>query len=286
MTPDVSTAVPLNSQLVHLVPPQRGPEMSDGLAAVSSVVDVSRFDCCDVRIAALTTDDAVDVLRDRAQRRVGTGVHLCNTYTLTIARDRPDYRAMLNADSLNLADGAPVAWVGRRQGHANLTQPVRGPGLMDAVLRDGLRWGARHYFYGSSPEVVERLGEVLPQKYDGVSIVGLESPPYRPLTEGETVATRQRLARSGAHYVWVGLGTPKQDVFVHEFAAGSRSVVVGIGAAFDFAAGTLREAPALVHGSGLEWLFRLANEPRRLTGRYARSAALAPCLVRSARAHR
>lgn len=243
-----------------------------------------RFACCGVAIAALNTGETVELLRTRAQRNLSTSVHLCNSYTLTLARDRSNLGAVLAADDLNLPDGAPIAWVGRRQGHENLARPTRGPGVMDAVLTDGLHWGARHYFYGSSTKVIERLSEILPLRYPGLRLVGLESPPFRSLTEQEQEATRQRFADSGAHYVWIGLGTPKQDYFVHEFAADVPAVMVAIGAAFDFAAGTQREAPTIFQSLGSEWLFRLAMEPRRLASRYARSAALVPELVRSARA--
>lgn len=247
---------------------------------------VKRFECADVNVAAVSMEEAVSVVRERAERRAGGGVHLCNTYTLKLAHQSFEYRDMLNASFVNLADGTPLTWVARKQGHANMTQPTRGPGLMDAVIRDGLAWGAKHYFYGSSPEVVELLRDVLPARYEGIDVVGLESPPFRALEDDEKAEVSQRFADSGAHYVWVGLGTPKQDQFVHEFSVDSPAVLVAVGAAFDFAAGTVKEAPRTLHGSGFEWVFRLMSEPRRLARRYVECSTLIPLLVRSAFAGR
>lgn len=279
---DIELCGDVDARTASAIPLQRGLDLGPTSVGTSAQVDVERFGCCDVQVAALNMQEAVDVLRVRAQAGIGGGVHLCNTFTLKLARDSGAYRSMLNSGALNLADGTPLTWVARRQGHSNMQEPTRGPGLMDTLIRDGLAWGAKHYFYGSTPEVIELLREVLPVTYPGIEIVGLESPPFRDLDDGEKVEVRQRFGDSGAHFVWVGLGTPKQDVFVHEFAPGARAVVVAVGAAFDFASGMIKEAPSSLHGSGFEWVFRLVTEPRRLARRYARCMTLIPSLLRSA----
>jgi N-acetylglucosaminyldiphosphoundecaprenol N-acetyl-beta-D-mannosaminyltransferase len=271
-----------SAPLVNAIPLPRRELVDGGYEPPCGGSEVEIFECCDVAVAALSMEEAVAVVRERAQVRLGGGVHLCNTYTLKLAHESAAYREMLNTDFLNLADGTPLTWVARKQGYSNMGQPTRGPGLMDAVIRDGLAWGAKHYFYGSSPEVVELLGEVLPASYEGIEIVGLESPPFRTLDDEEKAEVGSRFAASGAHYVWVGLGTPKQDNFVHEFSIGSRAVFMAVGAAFDFAAGTVKEAPSVLHGSGFEWVFRLVSEPRRLARRYVECSTLIPLLVRSA----
>lgn len=283
---DIAACDVFDTELASVVPLQRGTESRLASSGLAGRADIERFDCCGVQVAALSMDEAVDVLRRRAETGLGGGVHLCNTYTLKLAHDSVEYRDMLNADALNLADGTPLTWVARKQGHANMQEPTRGPGLMDAVIRDGVAWGARHYFYGSSPEVIELLREILPVKYEGIEIVGLESPPFRALDDAEKAEVRQRFADSDAHYVWVGLGTPKQDVFVNEFAPGSTAVFVAVGAAFDFAAGTVKEAPTALHGSGFEWVHRLVSEPRRLARRYVECSTIIPLLLRSAFARR
>ncbi|MGQ0576770.1 MAG: WecB/TagA/CpsF family glycosyltransferase [Pseudonocardia sp.] len=276
--PDVPTL--LRTPVDELVPVPRSAPDADA-ARRAELRAPATFGCCGVRIAALHPDEAVAALRARAQLRRPTGVHLVNAFTLKLATGAPAYTAVLNTGSLNLPDGTPVAWAARRAGHANVTEPVRGPGLLDAVLTDGLSWGARHYFYGSTPEVIDRLRESLRERHPALVVAGMESPPFRPLTAEERVATHDRLVASRPHYVWVGLGTPKQDWFVSEFSPDIPAVTLAIGAAFDFAAGTLPEAPAILHGSGFEWLYRLATEPRRLAGRYLRTATVIPQILRS-----
>lgn len=280
-TQDEISAPPLASAHSVAVPHQRMDTVPDVLQGRRRGPDLPHFDCCGVRIDALSPDEAVSELRRRARSHQPTGVHLCNAYTLKLALDNPRYAAVLNTGTVNLPDGAPVAWAARRAGHASVTTPVRGPGLLDALLRDGLSWGAKHYFYGSTPEVIEHLARRLPKLYRGIDVVGLESPPFRPLSEAERDATRERLAKTGAHYLWIGLGTPKQDWFVSEFASHIPAVTLAVGAAFEFAAGTQKEAPVALHGSGFEWLYRLASEPRRLAGRYLRTATTIPMIVRS-----
>jgi len=139
---------------------------------------------------------------------------------------------------------------------------------MGDLMERGLSWGAKHYFYGGSPAVVEELSAATVARFPGLRIVGSESPPFRTLTAGEMAAAVTRIRTSDAHFVWVGLGTPKQDFFVSQVSRQLLSVQVGVGAAFDFMAGAKREAPSWLQGYGLEWTFRLANEPRRLWRRY------------------
>lgn len=280
-TQDEVSVPPLTTAQAVAVPQQRVDTVPELLLGNPCPPAPARFECCGVRIDALSPDEAVAELRRRAQLRQPTGVHLCNAYTLKLALDNRAYATVLNTGTVNLPDGAPVAWAARRAGHANVTTPVRGPGLLDAVLRDGLSWSAKHYFYGSTPEVIEQLAIRLPKRYRGIDIIGLESPPFRPLSEAERDATRERLAATGAHYLWIGLGTPKQDWFVSEFAAHIPAVTLAVGAAFEFAAGTQKEAPVALHGSGFEWLYRLASEPRRLAGRYLRTATTIPMIIRS-----
>lgn len=225
------------------------------------------FVTCGVRIDAYGPDEAAaELLESRHGRPLA--VHLCNAYTLSLAMRDPAYLALLNADGLNLADGHPVAALGRRRGHAVMTARVYGPDLMLAVLDGGRSRGLRHYLYGGSPEVLTALRSELEQRFAGVEIVGAESPPFRPLTPAETDEMRERLRAARPDVVWVGLGTPRQDVFVHQHAEALGCTAVAIGAAFDFHAGAKRQAPGWVQRHGLEWAFRLATEPRRLWRRY------------------
>jgi N-acetylglucosaminyldiphosphoundecaprenol N-acetyl-beta-D-mannosaminyltransferase len=213
--------------------------------------------------------EAVGTLLDLALQPRGAAVHLCNAYVIALAQRDVEYRALLNRSQLNIADGAPVAWVGRAL-RTGLREPSRGADFMLETLRRGVPLGIRHYLYGASPETVERLRTELERLVPGVLIVGAESPPFRPLEGFEKLGVARRLTGSEAHVVWVGLGTPRQDVFVDEFQARVDAAFVPVGAAFDFLAGTKAQAPEWLRGSGLEWLHRLSTEPRRLLGRYLR----------------
>jgi len=178
----------------------------------------------------------------------------------------PSFKQMLNSADLVVADGMPLVWLGRWHGHA-MRRRVYGPELMEIFCRET---GAlyRHYFYGGGPGVAERLAEILRQRY-GVRTAGTWSPPFRPLTEEEKVEVARRIEAAAPDVVWVGLSTPKQERWMYEHRSRlSVPLMAGIGAAFDFVAGTKKQAPAWVRESGLEWLFRLAQEPRRLWRRY------------------
>lgn len=226
---------------------------------------VPTYDVCGIPIAALTPEAAADTVVSAAAQGERLEVHLCNAYTLSLVDTDPQLRdALLTAD-LNLADGTPVAWMGRRHGAVG---PVRGPGLVGDVARAGIEPGLRHFLYGGAPGVAERMADRLAAEVPGVAIAAVESPPYRDLTDDDVDALADRIRASGAQIVWVGLGTPRQDYLVPRLAARLPVAVVPVGAAFDFWAGQVAEAPRWLHGSGLEWVYRLLREPRRLWRRY------------------
>lgn len=200
----------------------------------------------------------------------GTDVHLCNAYTLAVADQDNQFRSMLERASFNFPDGMPVVWANRLL-HKDSAVPherVYGPDLFLNVVDAGRAVGLRHYLLGSTPEVLDRLAGELRRRFPGVIIVGVDSPPFRPLSHEESQEQLARIVSSGAQVVWVGLGTPKQDWEAARLAAGAPAVFCAVGAAFDFVAGMKRQAPEWMQRNGLEWLFRLATEPRRLWRRY------------------
>jgi N-acetylglucosaminyldiphosphoundecaprenol N-acetyl-beta-D-mannosaminyltransferase len=226
------------------------------------------YECCGVRIDAVTLDDAVNRLFAYALARRPATLHLCNAYTLSLATNDPAYAALLNEGDLNLPDGQPVAWVGRRLGFDDLEQSTRGPDLMVETIKRGQPLRLRHFVYGSTPEVVEKLVAELRAIAPDALVVGAEAPPFRALTADEEDALAARVRDAEAEIVWVGLGTPRQDVFVERMRDKLGTTLVPIGAAFDFVAGTKRTAPAWLQHTGFEWTFRLLCEPRRLARRY------------------
>jgi N-acetylglucosaminyldiphosphoundecaprenol N-acetyl-beta-D-mannosaminyltransferase len=217
-----------------------------------------------VDINATSADEASQLL---IERRVNGAIHLCNAYTLSLSVRDPEYASVLKRGSLRLADGMPLVWIARRLGLHQQRDRVYGPDLMATTLEQGRATGLRHYLYGSSPEVIRSLVEAIEFRWPGVELVGAESPPFTGDLDTHREALT-RLSESDADVIWIGLGTPRQDIVADMFAAELDIPLVAVGAAFDFIAGTKAQAPRWMRERGLEWLFRLVTEPRRLWRRY------------------
>jgi len=235
----------------------------------------SRFpvvDCARVPIAVCTpTEASAEVIRlALASKDRGVDVHLCNAYTLALADKSVAFLKVLQASSINCPDGKAVVWANKvRHRHLKLgSDRVYGPDLFLDVFLKGQDAGLRHYLLGSSPDVLERLRAELMHRFPSAHIQGSASPPYRPLTDDERHDQVRKIVNSKAHVIWVGLGTPKQDWESARLASETEAVFVAVGAAFDFVAGVQRQAPRWMQTSGLEWLYRLCAEPRRLWRRY------------------
>jgi N-acetylglucosaminyldiphosphoundecaprenol N-acetyl-beta-D-mannosaminyltransferase len=228
--------------------------------------------CAGVLITLLSSAEACEVLIQSALAGPTDpmDVHLCNAYTLALADRSEPYLDLLNESGLNLPDGISVAWANRlihwRKG-APLAR-VRGTDLFLDMFEAGSRHELRHYLLGSTPKVLTALVGNLGRLFPDAKIVGTESPPFRELTDTERDEQYERIQQSGAQIVWVGLGTPKQDVEVSDGARRLPLVFIAVGAAFDFVAGNKAEAPVWIQRSGFEWVHRLISEPRRLWRRY------------------
>ena len=165
-------------------------------------------------------------------------------------------------------DGMPLVWTGRAWGHDRIDR-VCGPDFMLESCKHSVSRGYKHFLYGGAPGVAEKLGEVLREKFPGVQIAGTHCPPFRDLSAEEDEASVQMITESGANLVWVGLGSPKQEKWMADHVGRiDGAILFGVGAAFDFHAGIVKRAPRWMRKSGLEWLYRLASEPRRLWRRY------------------
>src|ERR687891_561150 len=221
-----------------------------------------------VRIDPLGVEQAAEAFdRGHANGRARI-VHQCNAYNLLLASKDPTYQTVMNRGDLNLPDGWPAVWAGRRLG-VPVGERVAGADLCDAVFRRGIQTGLRHFFYGGTEATLERLLEHLPRNYPGIEIAGVYAPPFRPLTPSERGRITALVNGARPDVVWVGLGTPKQDYWMDEFRDRlDAGVLVGVGAVFDFLSGTRRRAPVWMQRSGLEWAHRLASEPGRLWRRY------------------
>ncbi len=230
--------------------------------------------CAGVPIAALEMQQAVTWCIEQAQNltanTTGFDVHLCNAYTLALADGDHEFRALLNRSSLNLADGTPVVWANRLL-HSQANPPrtrVRGPSLFVNVLAAGQTNRIKHFLLGSTIETLDAMKIEISQRFPDALIVGTDSPPFRELNAAERTQQLERIKESGAQIVWVGLGTPKQDHEAAYLAENLPVVAIAVGAAFDFIAGTVAEAPQWMQKSGTEWLHRFSQEPGRLWQRY------------------
>jgi N-acetylglucosaminyldiphosphoundecaprenol N-acetyl-beta-D-mannosaminyltransferase len=233
-----------------------------------SVEHAPSFRISGTRIDVLTLDRAVSACISRARDGRYGAVHLCNAYTVSLAHRDPTFASLLDRGDLNLMDGMPLIWTARHLGFDQCRDRVYGPDLMTGVIREGRTYGLRHYLYGSTPTVVARLRERLTEQFPGVAIVGCEAPPFRELDPHEERAVIERIARSRADVVWLGLGTPKQNHVADRLRERVPALVVGVGAAFDFHSGAKPQAPRWIQHAGLEWAYRLGSEPRRLWRRY------------------
>ena len=215
--------------------------------AATSAVDSSRF------VASIAR-----------QRGIPLDVHLLNAYSFVLADSCPRLRRLLETSGLNLADGKPVSWasrVGKR-----VVPQVRGPAFFEQTFDLGREFNLRHFLLGGTPSTLDALVTGLTRRYPGAAIVGTDSPPFG--SPVDYAVQDQRIRDSDANIVWVGLGTPKQDYEARRIAEALSIVTVAVGAAFDFSAGTKKSAPRILQRFGMEWLFRLATEPRRLWRRY------------------
>ncbi len=214
-------------------------------------------------------DSAGDAVVAHAGRRAGGYVCLCNVHVLTEALHDVELRGVLSGAAIRFPDGAPVAWLLRRV-VSNRARRIGGPDLFPLVVDRGREVGLRHFLVGSTEPGLAKLAQMLRGRFPGLEIVGHYAPPF---TERPAVDEAIELIRAAEpHVTWVGLGAPKQEIWSARACSEAPGVTfVGVGAAFDFLAGVKRRAPSWMHRAGLEWLYRMASEPRRLSSRYARS---------------
>ncbi len=231
-----------------------------------------RYNVLGVGVSALTLASARDLIVGVRNLRAPRGRYVCVTtvHGVSEARSDPSFRNVLNTSWLTTPDGMPLVWLGPPG-----VERVYGPDLLLAVCDVGRAVGLTHYFYGGHPGVADELKAKLCARFPGLAVVGTFTPPFRPLDAAEAAALRAEIARTRPDVIWVGLGTPKQERWMADYAPTlDAGVLIGVGAAFDFHSGRVRQAPRWMQRSGLEWFFRLCTEPRRLGPRYLKTNPL------------
>lgn len=234
----------------------------------------NRVNVLGVGISALNLPAALAAIAGAVgDRRKGyicvTGVH-----GVMEAQADENFKRILNGAFLCTPDGMPMVWAGKLHGHREMDR-VYGPDLMLEVCAWSETSGCRHFFYGGADGVAERLAARLKARFPGLKIAGTFTPPFRPLNPDEERALREQIQAGRPDILWVGLSTPKQEKFMAEFLSKLEvTLMIGVGAAFDFHSGRVRQAPRWMQRSGLEWVYRLGCEPRRLARRYFRNNPL------------
>jgi N-acetylglucosaminyldiphosphoundecaprenol N-acetyl-beta-D-mannosaminyltransferase len=221
------------------------------------------------RVDPVTKSQAADAVVGRGLTgQPGAYVCLTNVHTTVESQRSAELRAAVDRAFLSVPDGMPLTWILRRRGHVE-TEKVTGIEFIPLVASRGLEMDLRHFFYGGAPGVAVRAGRRLEQMIPGVHVVGAASPPFGETLGWATEELRREVRRTRPHVLWVGLGAPKQELWMTRMAGDLEvPVMVGVGAAFDYIAGSKPHAPRYLRHIGLEWLFRLAVEPRRLWRRY------------------
>jgi N-acetylglucosaminyldiphosphoundecaprenol N-acetyl-beta-D-mannosaminyltransferase len=232
-------------------------------------------DVAGVAIANLDYAGAVDRIATWIEREESHYVGVCPVHSIVEAHWRESHRNALMGASINVPDGMPVVWAQRLFGFRAASR-VYGPTLMIETLQRAEREGWRIALYGGHEDRLPVLEQRLLERFPRLNLVCSISPPFRTLTEEEDAATIAQLNEARPDIVWVGLGCPKQERWMADHVGRVQGVLIGVGAAFDFHAGAVRQAPALLQSLGLEWVFRLACEPRRLFKRYATTN---PCYI-------
>lgn len=218
-------------------------------------------------ISEITFNDAIRLFLNAAAIRRKVRASFCTVNNVVIANQDPVLRQQMDSCQIAAPDGMPLVWLGRLRGRK--VEQVCGPDLLPALCDESRRFGYRHFFYGGAEGVAEQLSHSLQQRFPGLQVAGTYTPPFRPLTQEEDEEIIAKINQAKPDFVWVGLSTPKQDEWIATHQAKlDVPNLLAVGAAFDFHSGNLRRAPRWIRRIGLEWLFRMLREPKRLWRRY------------------
>jgi N-acetylglucosaminyldiphosphoundecaprenol N-acetyl-beta-D-mannosaminyltransferase len=222
----------------------------------------------DVQISAINMETAIATIERWVAERDPNYVCICTVHTVMECQRDAGLRDVVNTAGLRTPDGMPLVWLSRKAGHDHVSR-VYGPDLMLELASRSAQTGHRHFFYGGAPGVAETLAERLVTRFPGLNVAGTYTPPMLPIGAVESDETIRLINERDADIVWVGMGTPKQDWWVANHRPLLKApVLIAVGAAFDFHTGRVRQAPTWMQRNGLEWLFRLSQDPKRLWRRY------------------
>ncbi|WP_034485162.1 WecB/TagA/CpsF family glycosyltransferase [Butyrivibrio fibrisolvens] len=232
---------------------------------MSGEVNIPTCNIMGVNVAAINMDILIGIISEKYRDLSGKYICVANVHTTVMASENEYYRKIQNESYMVIPDGGPLSSYGRKKGFKKMRRTF-GPDFMEETIKRVE--GARHFFYGSTNEILEKMQSNFRAKYPTVNIVGAYSPPFRELTKKEDSEIIELINKKHPDFVWVGLGAPKQEIWMYEHQNEIEGLMVGIGAGFAYHAGVLKRAPVWMQKRNLEWLYRLIQEPKRLFKRY------------------
>jgi N-acetylglucosaminyldiphosphoundecaprenol N-acetyl-beta-D-mannosaminyltransferase len=234
------------------------------------IVDKSEIPTCNilgVNLGAINMEWLLNYLDKNIKALSGDYICVSNVHTTVMSYEDREYCKIQNEGILAIPDGGPLSKIGRKRGFRDMKRTT-GPDLMEEIFSISPIKGYKHYFYGSTSETLEKMRINLEKKYPGISIVGMHSPPFQPLDSDEDREIVQLIKDVQPDFIWVGLGAPKQEIWMSEHQGKICGLMVGVGAGFDYFANNIKRAPLWMQKSNLEWLYRLLQDPKRLFKRY------------------
>lgn len=235
--------------------------------------NMEKFQTCEIlktNIAVTNMSDTLRYLGEHLEELKGQYICVSNVHTTVMSYESEAYRFIQNSAAFALPDGKPLSVVSRKMGFPE-AQRVTGPDLMGEVFALSEKKGYTHYFYGSKEDTLEQLKKKLSERYPKLQVVGMVAPPFRPLTNEEDEKVCENIRQTNADFLWIGLGAPKQEQWMFEHRGKFPSVMLGVGAGFDFHAGTIKRAPMWIQNVGMEWFYRICQDPKRLWKRYMKT---------------
>ena len=226
------------------------------------------YDILSVHVAVTDMNKTLSFLCDNLDELRGDYICVSNVHTTVMAYEDLNYRQIQNEAAAVLPDGKPLSVLTRKRGGFQNAAKVSGPDLMPEVFKLSKKTGYRHYFYGSTEETLECLRNNLRKKYPYLQIAGMYAPPFQAMKKEDDEKIIQKINETHPDFLWVGLGAPKQEIWMATHKNRFPAIMIGVGAGFDFHAGMVKRAPVWMQKSGLEWLYRLSQDPKRLWKRY------------------
>lgn len=223
-----------------------------------------------VNINVTNMQETVNMITENLENIKGNYICVSNVHTTVMSYEDESYRAIQNGGFMALPDGKPLSIVSKKRGFKD-AERVTGPDLMEEIFKVSEEKGYSHYFYGSTKETLEILSSKLIEKYPMLNIVGMYSPPFRKLTDDEDKKIIANINKVKADFIWVGLGAPKQEIWMSEHKDKVNGLMLGVGAGFDYHSGKISRAPMWMQHLSIEWLYRLLQDPKRLFKRYLKT---------------